>query len=170
MSNNLFNLAALFFSALSCITFAQDFKSTYAQWSSKDNSFVNYIDQYDQARVIFAGSAVTSHDNDGQSPTVSEGMGYGLLLAYANNDQILFDKFLRYVLGTAGNYGCSSYDPNKNTCYASSPFLMPWIVNKDGKPFNKVDDPKNPGVYHYSNGSATDADIQIAWAVSLAAS
>jgi len=170
MLNKFFKPLVLLCTFISSLVFSQDLKSTYADWKNPANAFVNYIDDYDQARVIFCGSEVPSHDNDGQVPTVSEGMGYGLLLAYANDDQTLFDKFLRYVLATAENYGCSNYDPAKGVCYASAPFLMPWIVNDKGKPFNFIPDPSNPGTYYYSNGSATDADMQIAWAVSLAAS
>lgn len=157
------------FICISTMAFTQDFKSTYQDWKDPNNSFVSYIREYNQARVIFCGSESPSHDNDGQNPTVSEGMGYGLLLAYANEDQTLFDQFLRYVLAVGENYGCSNYDPAKKMCYTPSPFLMPWIVNAQGKPFNFIPDPSNPGIYYYSNGSATDADMQIAWAVYLAA-
>ncbi len=92
-------------------------------------------------------------------------MGYGLLLAYANNDQATFDKFLRYVLATSNNYGCSAY--GNSTCYASAQFMMPWVVDESGKPFMYQSGPG--AASYYSNGSATDSDIQIAWAIELAA-
>lgn len=141
------------------------FVSTYEDWKSTSNTFVSYIDDYDQARVIFCGSASYSQDNDGQVPTVSEGMGYGLLLSYANNDQTLFDKFLRYVLATTDNYGCNLFDPNKG-CLSRSYFLMPWQVNDQGQPFWYM--PSATGTATYTSGSASDADFQIAWAVFLA--
>lgn len=142
------------------------FTSTYAQWKDPSNNFVSYINQYDQARVIFIGSEAYSKDGDGQVPTVSEGMGYGLLLSYANNDQTLFDKFLRYVIATANNYGCGLFDAQNQTCLAASPFLMPWLVNELGEPFWYK--PSETGEATFTSGSASDADFQIAWAVHLA--
>ncbi len=143
------------------------FASTYAQWKDPSSNFVSYISAYDQARVIFIGSEAYSQNGDGQVPTVSEGMGYGLLLAYANNDQTLFDQFLRYILATANNYGCGLYDAQTQTCLATSPFLMPWQVNELGQPFWYK--PSADGEATFTSGSATDADLQIAWAVYLAA-
>ncbi len=142
------------------------FTSSYSQWIDPANHFIDFftVDNEEQARVIFIGSSAYSEDGQGQRPTVSEGMGYGLLLAYANNDQTTFDKFLRYILGTANAYGCSAY--GKQICYASAPFMMPWIVNAKGMPFTFASSSGAPA--YYSNGSATDADIQIAWAIYLA--
>ena len=112
-----------------------DWTSSYAEWIDPKNNFVDYIDAYDQARVIFIGSSAYSADGQGQRPSTSEGMGYGLLLAYAYNDQTTFDKFLRYTLATAQNYGCSLFDGGSKTCLANAPFMMPWIVNEAGQPF-----------------------------------
>ncbi len=67
-----------------------DFVSTYDQWQSRSNNFIEYIDDKDQARVIFVGSESSSADGNGKRTTVSEGMGYGLLLAYAYDDQDSF--------------------------------------------------------------------------------
>jgi len=142
------------------------FASSYEQWIDPNNHFIDFftVEDQKQARVIFIGSSAYSQDGQGTRPTVSEGMGYGLLLAYANNDQATFDKFLRYVLSISDNYGCSAY--GNNTCYATAPFMMPWIINQDGKPFLFQ---ASPGAAaYYSNGSATDADIQIAWAIYMA--
>ncbi|MEX0961847.1 MAG: glycosyl hydrolase family 8 [Simkaniaceae bacterium] len=145
------------------------FKSTYADWIDPSNNFISYNDEYDQARVIFIGSEAFSQDDDGQIPTVSEGMGYGLLLSYANDDQILFDKFLRYIIATSNQYGCSLFDGNNTkTCLETAPFMMPWIVNEKGLPFWYMSDPSSSEAY-YSSGSASDADFQIAWALDLAA-
>lgn len=147
---------------LSKIESAPTFTSSYQQWIDPTNHFVDFFD--DQARVVFIGSSAYSTDNQGQRPTVSEGMGYGLLLAYANDDQVNFDRFLRYIVATSNNYGCSAY--GNGTCYATAPFMMPWIVNETGKPFMFQ---SGPGAQaYYSNGSATDADIQIAWAIYMA--
>lgn len=143
-----------------------DWVSSYAEWINPGNNFVDYIGTYDQARVIFIGSSAYSADGQGQRPSTSEGMGYGLLLAYAYNDQTNFDKFLRYTLATAQNYGCSLFDGGSKTCLAKAPFMMPWIVNEAGQPFWYESSPG--GQAFFSSGSATDADIQIAWAVYLA--
>ena len=142
------------------------FQSTYEQWKDPSQNFVSYISESDQARVIFIGSEAYSQDNNGQIPTVSEGMGYGLLLSYANNDQTLFDQFLRYILATANNCGCGLFDAQQQTCLAASPFLMPWIVNELGQPFWYQSSPTSEA--YFSSGSASDADFQIAWAVFLA--
>ncbi len=147
-------------------TFSSPFMSSYEQWVDPSNHFVDFftIDNETQARVIFIGSSAYSQDNQGMRPTVSEGMGYGLLLAYANDDQVTFDKFLRYILATSNHYGCSAY--GNNTCYATAPFMMPWIVNASGSPFLFQ---SSPGAQaYYSSGSATDADIQMAWGLYLA--
>lgn len=144
-----------------------DWTSTYAEWIDPNNHFVDYIDAYDQARVVFIGSSAYSSDGQGQRPSTSEGMGYGLLLAYAYNDQTNFDKFLRYTLATAQNYGCSLFDGGSKTCLAKAPFMMPWIVNAAGQPFWFQSAPGAQAFF--SSGSATDADIQIAWAIYLAA-
>lgn len=143
------------------------FSSTYAQWKDPANSFISYISDYNQARVIFCGSEAYSEDGNGQIPTVSEGMGYGLLLAYANDDQTLFDQFLRYIIATANNYGCGLFDGTTNACLADAPYLMPWIVNDLGQPFWYMSSPTSQA--YFSSGSATDADLQIAWAIYLAA-
>lgn len=142
------------------------FVSSYQQWVDPNNHFVDFFssNNEEQARVIFIGSSAYSQDGQGNRPTVSEGMGYGLLLSYANDDQATFDKFLRYLLSTANNYGCSAY--GNQTCYATAPLMMPWIVNEDGKPFWFL--ASQGATAYYSNGSATDADIQIAWALYLA--
>lgn len=164
----------VFLSILLCLFFtscqkkdepSKDFKSTYEDWKSRKNSFVEYLDNKDQARVIFTGSKVSSIDNAGNKPTVSEGIGYGLLLSCANNDQELFDKFLRYYIEIANNYACTKSE--KGVCVDRNYFLMPWIVNNEKKPFwYKTNDDDNFSVY--SSGSATDADLQIAWALFLA--
>ncbi len=147
-------------------TISTSWTSSYAQWIDPKNGFVDYIYEHDQARVIFIGSSAYSPVQKGQRPSTSEGMGYGLLLAYAYNDQVTFDKFLRYTLATAQNYGCSLYDGSTQTCLAKAPLMMPWIVNETGMPFWYQSKPEDPS--YYSSGSATDADIQIAWAISLA--
>jgi endo-1,4-beta-D-glucanase Y len=140
------------------------FTSTYDQWKSKSNNFIEYIDSKDQARVVFIGSESSSSDGSGKRPTVSEGMGYGLLLAYANNDQKLFDKFLRYILEVSTQHGCCEFNKKcQERCY----FLMPWLVNENGNPFWSSSNSSDNK--YYSSGSATDADIQIAWAIYLAA-
>jgi endo-1,4-beta-D-glucanase Y len=142
------------------------FQSSYQQWIDPSNHFVDYftVDGEQQARVVFIGSSAYSQDGQGQRPTVSEGMGYGLLLSYANDDQKTFDLFLSYILSISNQYGCSAY--GNNTCYATAPFMMPWIVNESGKPF--LFQSFQGAQAYYSNGSATDADLQIAWALYLA--
>lgn len=141
------------------------FTSTYEDWKNKENNFVEYLNQLDQARVIFIGSKVYSSDGKGTLPSVSEGQAYGLLLAYANDDQYLFDKFLRYILAACTKYGCVIVD--KAGCHLRSFFLMPWLLDYKGEPF-WYKPKKDSKESYFSSGSATDADIQIAWAINLA--
>ena len=157
------NFLLLFF--ISSIFSEVKFVSTYDEWKSKKNHFVEYLQSKNQARVIYIGSKVFSSDNKGKVPTVSEGMGYGLLLSYANDDQALFDKFLRYIMEACTKYGCVILEKEK--CKIKSFFLMPWMIDLNGEPFWYKPGKDSPEAY-FSSGSATDADIQIAWALSLA--
>ena len=131
------------------------FVSSYSQWIDKQNGFIDYfeVDSQEQARVVFVGSSMQDPDSD--RPTVSEGMGYGLLLACAYNDQSTFDKFLSYVINVANN-----------ACHTPAHFMMPWIVNSAGNTFMYT--PPGSSTAYNTSSSATDADIQIAWAVYLA--
>lgn len=159
-------LFTIFWRGISLAQAETPFEQTYKQWIDPDNHFVDFWD--DQARVIFIGSEALSDPDKpgprGTRPTVSEGMGYGLLLSYAADDQENFDKFLRYILGVANNQGCSVF--NGTSCLAPCPFLMPWIVNDKGEPFWFQASKGSPS--YFSSGSASDADFQIAWAIYLA--
>jgi len=139
--------------------------SDYQTWKSKENFFVDYIDEIEAARVIFIGSSAHSTDEQGNRPTVSEGMGYGLLLAYAHDDQMQFDRFLRYVLWVCSQYSCLEQN-KQGWCIKPCYFLMPWLTNNLGKPFWYR--AGRGATAQYSSGSASDADIQIAWAIYLA--
>ncbi len=109
-------------------------------------------------------TANESANTTGNSPTVSEGMGYGLLISYAANDQATFDKFLWYILSEGYYQGCARLSgSNTISCGVKSQYLMPWMVDETGSPFNYA-----VGGGYYTSGSATDADIQILWAVYLA--
>lgn len=149
------------------------FQSTYEQWIDPNNNFIDYftVGESEQARVIFIGSSAFGLEGPNYPPTtrptVSEGMGYGLLLSVANDDQVTFNKFLRYVIGVANAQGCSLFSGATNQCLAPSPFLMPWLVNDQGEPFWYLPNADSP-ISYFSSGSATDADIQIAWAIQLA--
>lgn len=143
-----------------------DFLNNYNEWKNPQNLFIEEDSDKNSARVIFSMNRAphTSEDtwnNAGNKPTVSEGMAYGLLISYAANDQILFDKFLRYILSISQSEGCALYYDKK--CHVRSDLLMPWLVDENGKAFHYVD-----GGSHLTNGSATDADLIIAWALQLA--
>ena len=99
----------------------------------------------------------------GNSPTVSEGMGYGLLIAYAAGDQATFDQFLTFILSEAYYQGCASMNQGQTACSVKSQYLMPWMIDETGKPFNY-----QVGGGYMTSGSATDADIQIIMALDLA--
>jgi len=102
--------------------------------------------------------------NAGDSPTVSEGMAYGLLIAYAANDQDSFNQLLNYVLFEAYNHGCAGMNATQNACSIKTQYLMPWLVDQTGRPLHYT-----VGGGFLTNGSATDADINIACALKMAA-
>lgn len=101
-----------------------------ADWNNYKN---NFIDQWSQngdnfAKVVFTRS--------GQNDTgVSEGMGYGMLLAVQNNDQATFDKMLAFVL---------------NSGLVDQNGLLNWKYDQNGV---------------LAQGSATDADQDIAYSL-----
>jgi endo-1,4-beta-D-glucanase Y len=71
--------------------------------------------------------------------TVSEGIGYGLLVAVYMNDQALFDELWKYEQSVLGKNG-----------------LMDWYIGSNGS--------DRPGTV----GAATDADEDMAWALLMA--
>jgi endo-1,4-beta-D-glucanase Y len=77
-------------------------------------------------------------NNEGDT-TVSEGIGYGMILAVVMDDQALFDDFWKYEQKYVNEHG-----------------LMNWEVGPDGN------------VTMQGKGAATDADEDIAWALALA--
>jgi endo-1,4-beta-D-glucanase Y len=82
--------------------------------------------------------------------TVSEGIGYGMIIAVYMNDQTLFDGLWRFAL--AHTWG----SPNGST------LLMNWYIAADGS----VASPSDGG--SDGSGAATDADEDIAWALIMA--
>jgi endo-1,4-beta-D-glucanase Y len=120
-------------------------------------------------RVLFSTyNAMDYKNNDapnteGNSPTVSEGMGYGLLIAYAAHDQTTFNQFLKYVLSISYYEGCAGVTEDQSACAIKSQYLMPWMVDERGKAFKYT-----IGGGYMTNGSATDADMQIILALDLA--
>ncbi|MEO8402892.1 MAG: glycosyl hydrolase family 8 [Gammaproteobacteria bacterium] len=149
------------------------FMANYTAWT-KDGFIVPFTvsdengKEYPGIRVVFSVDVAphTGGDNwkdAGASPTVSEGMAYGLLVSYAANDQASFDKMLNYILFEARTVGCAGMDSTQTSCSVKTNYLMPWMVDQTGKPFHYV----NAGGF-LTNGSATDADLNIAWALSLA--
>jgi endo-1,4-beta-D-glucanase Y len=78
--------------------------------------------------------------------TVSEGIGYGMLIAVYMNDQSLFDDLWKYEQLHLG--GCSA-----QTCPAMN--LMDWYISADGS-------------QALGTGAATDADEDMAFALVMA--
>lgn len=100
------------------------FGSTSQSWQEYKNRFI------DHGKVIF------TQDGTG----VSEGMGYGMLMAVQNNDQATFDTMLDFI---------------KNSGLLDQNGLLNWKYNKGG-------------VTSDGHGSATDADEDMAYALLLA--
>ena len=146
------------------------FQLNYSNWNNPQNGFVEEITNppYSQSepgrRVIFMHDPAPSSDGQHMYSTVSEGMGYALLISYAANDQPSFDSFLRYIL-TVSEKGCAALAGSQTEACNIKSKLMPWIVDENGNPFWYC---SSDNQCYYSSGSASDADIQIAYALSLA--
>ncbi|MCX7123104.1 MAG: glycosyl hydrolase family 8 [Gammaproteobacteria bacterium] len=166
----------------------QQFQSNFTEWNTAaflasftviDAQGVSHTAQ----RVLFSiahapnedGPAPNYPDNSaiGNSATVSEGQSYGLLIAYAAGNQTLFNQLMWFYMYEAQNHGCAAMTlppaaaPAAGTaseCTVQSKYLMPWMVDETGAPFHY-----QIGGGYLTNGSATDADIDAAWAASLAA-
>ena len=143
------------------------FMANYQTWTDLNNGFLapfSNVTVSDGLRVVFSKyNGPTDHagEYNGNSPTVSEGMGYGLMFALTADDQTTFDGLLRFYLYASGTYGCAvnanQYPPQP---VVVAPTMMPWCVNDQGAPFY----PLWAGGF-YSSGSATDADIQALWPI-----
>jgi len=146
------------------------FQLNYSIWNNPQNGFIEeltappYSHDEPGRRVIFMHDPAPSSDGQHVFSTVSEGMGYALLISYAANDQSSFNAFLRYILNIS-EQGCSSLAGSQTEDCNIKSKLMPWIVDQDGKPFWYC---SSEDQCNYSSGSASDADIQIAYSLYLA--
>ena len=106
-------------------------------------------DQWKRQLVVDAGNyqRVVRPDLEAGlvNSTVSEGIGYGMILAVFMDDQTLLDNLWQY----------SQQHLNGNK-------LMIWLIDSSGNPGNE-----SSGMP--ASGSATDADEDMAWALALAA-
>jgi endo-1,4-beta-D-glucanase Y len=82
--------------------------------------------------------------------TVSEGMGYGMLLALYFNDRTTFDRLYEYV-----KHYRDVADNQNDGVNGGDDGMMPWYINRDGEIVGE-------------GGSATDGDQDIAVALALA--
>ena len=120
---------------------SQDARTTYGTWKSK---LVTGDGAGGYQRVLRP-----DNENNATNTTVSEGIGYGMILAVVMDEQSLFDNLWRYSqLHTNGNG------------------LMIWLIDSSGNP-GVEDATANPP--KLAGGSATDADEDIAWALAMAA-
>jgi endo-1,4-beta-D-glucanase Y len=135
--------------------FPQNFKSSRCHYPTKtcsEDAQVAY-DQWKQELVTSDGAGgfrrVRRPDNEsgGTDTTVSEGIGYGMILAVFMDDQSLFDDLWKYSQTHLDGKG-----------------LMIWLIQADGQP--GVED---SGSGRRASGSATDADEDMAWALAQAA-
>lgn len=117
---------------LSSLTNNADVLAAYNQWYADCVVTVGAATTLRVQRPDDSGLAVNS--------TVSEGIGYGLVIAVYMNDQALFDALWKYE---------RSHLDTKN--------LMNWYILSNGT--------NGPN----GNGAATDADEDMAWALLMAA-
>ncbi|MEI7542716.1 MAG: glycosyl hydrolase family 8, partial [bacterium] len=85
------------------------------------------------------GTRVVGPESPHNGRTVSEGQGYGLLMAVYMDDKTLFDQLWKYKLYICGLAGGKA--------------LMPWKTSNDGTALAG------------DNNSATDGDTDMAWAL-----
>jgi endo-1,4-beta-D-glucanase Y len=124
--------------------------------ATMDAMLTKQYDAWKAARVVNAGSVVAGgyavQFSDTTYMTVSEGMGYGMLMAvlFAGHDanaRQLFDGLLA-VVRTRYSYGIVPYDPNGK-------YLMDWRLNADGSSAG-------------GGWNAMDGDLDIAMALLMA--
>jgi len=111
----------------------EDVQAAYTQWK---NDTVTSDGAKGFRRVKRPNEPGTLEPNS----TVSEGIGYGMLLAVYMNDQSLFDDLWQYEQQHLGQYG-----------------LMDWNIHADGS-----------GPTSGGSGPATDADEDMAFALAMA--
>jgi len=104
-----------------------DVQTAYGIWKSK---FLT---------TAGAGGELRVQRPENANDTVSEGIGYGMIIAVYMGEQTPFDQLWRYTLK-----------------YLDGKGLMNWHINAGG------------GVAGDGNGSATDADEDMAWALVMA--
>ena len=133
--------------------FPQNYRSSkciYPTSACSSNAQTVY-NQWKQTLVVKDGAGgfqrVNRPDQEAgiTNSTVSEGIGYGMILAVFMDDQSLFDDLWQY----------SQLHLNGNK-------LMIWLIDSSGNPGQE-----SSGMP--ASGSATDADEDMAWALALAA-
>jgi endo-1,4-beta-D-glucanase Y len=134
-------------------TFPQNFKSSYCIYPTtacSTNARTIY-NQWKQELVTSDGAGgfqrVRRPEDEAGivDSTVSEGIGYGMILAVFMDDQTLFDNLWKY----------SQIHLNANG-------LMIWLIDSSGQPGMQDNGFR-------ASGSATDADEDMAWALAQAA-
>jgi endo-1,4-beta-D-glucanase Y len=120
---------------------SEDAKAAYLQWKT-DLVVSEGAGGYQRVRR-------PENESNSTNNTVSEGIGYGMILAVIMDDQSLFDNLWNY----------SQIHTNANG-------LMIWLIDAEGSPGIEDATVSPPRV---ASGSATDADEDIAWALTLAA-
>ena len=104
--------------------------------ANASNAVKSAYDSWKQRFVVSAGSGMRVQRPDQQNDTVSEGIGYGMILAVYMGDRPVFDGLWTYAKAHFDAKG-----------------LMNWRINSDGN------------VNAMGTGSATDADEDMAWAL-----
>ena len=118
-----------------------------------------------QQAYMLTGGATNYYDwFQHPNTTTSEGMGYGMLIAVGMDDQATFTQLYSYVQHYSQYYTADTSAP-LNPKEADG--LMRWVVNYDN--IDGLEAGAVPASQRYPNGgSASDADIDIAYALLLA--
>jgi endo-1,4-beta-D-glucanase Y len=120
---------------------SQDARTAYTTWKAK---LVTGDGAGGYQRVLRP-----DNENNTTNTSVSEGIGYGMILAVVMDDPTLFDNLWNY----------SQIHLNANR-------LMIWLIDASGNP-GVEDSTTSPPTL--ASGSATDADEDTAWALAMAA-
>jgi len=141
------------------------------------NSWKN---QYVVSSGCPAGALRVRRDSTSQDDTVSEGIGYGMLLSFYFNDKTTFDGLYKYALAHMTDRGLMHWRVRADGVNISefnipTPHEIPWTNTNTGGPIvTQSTTPSGTGwVKMAENGrkltSATDADEDMALALCMAA-
>lgn len=137
-------------------TSIQTLTQQYENWKTRYVTRDNYVTNQEQYYVYYSEDHYDPSSNQSVAVTVSEAHGYGMLItssmaAYDNDAKTIFDGMVRYYLAHPSSIG---------------PHLMSWQQCDNGSAL--IDGAEEGGMTPGEADSATDGDLDIAYALLLA--